>query len=527
MKKKWWTIGIFVVLLIAGILGYQYVARGQSSSSTANLQTATVQRGTLTATLSGAGTVRSGQNAVINWQTSGQVAKVNVKLGDKVQAGQELATLDPGSLPPSMIDAKQTLIDAKKALDELLNSQLQQAQALQAVQDAQKTLDELKQTAAQESAQAQLTLATSQKAVDDAQKKRNAMNYPHSTDDLVIENARTNYLLAKDDYKDALRKFDVYRSKPLTNLDRANALSNLVTAKQKMDLTFATYNWYVQMPTQNEIDQADGELAVAQTNLTKAQTDWDNLKNGPTSVAITLAEATLTDAQRKWEQVKNGPDPDAVAAAQAAVDAAQATLNQEHLVAPFAGTVTELEIKPGDVVTSSAEALRIDDMSAIYIDLQIAEVDVSNMKVGQSADLTFDALPDKKYTGDVTQVGLIGTGSQGVVNYPVTVQISNPDASVTPGMTAAVNIVVAQHDNVLIVPNQAIRVSGAQRNVVVLYEGQQITVPVTTGLTNETMSEITGNVLKEGDEVLINTTTAAAQGNQNRVIPLGGGGFFR
>jgi hypothetical protein len=90
-----------------------------------------------------------------------------------------------------------------------------------------------------------------------------------------------------------------------------------------------------------------------------------------------------------------------------------------------------------------------------------------------------------------------------------------------------VSIVVDQHDNVLIVPNQAIRVSGVQRNVVVLYEGQQITLPVTTGLTNETMSEITGNTLKEGDELLINSNTTAATGNQNRAIPLGGGGFFR
>jgi multidrug efflux pump subunit AcrA (membrane-fusion protein) len=127
---------------------------------------------------------------------------------------------------------------------------------------------------------------------------------------------------------------------------------------------------------------------------------------------------------------------------------------------------------------------------------------------------------------------MVGTSDQGVVNYPVTVQITNQDEKVKPGMTAAVSITTAQHKDVLIVPNQAIRVSGGQRTVTVLFEGQQIPVPVTVGLTNETESEVSSSQLKEGDEVVINssaagTTTGNAPGGGGSFRFFGGGGVGR
>lgn len=522
MKKYYWIAGIVLVLIVAGFFTYRALA-AQRASATAAVQTATVQRGTLTSSLSSAGTVRTGQSAVITWQTSGKVGEVTVKLGDHVTAGQVLAALDPSALSPSTINARQNLIDAKKNLDDLLNSRLQQAQALQAVSDAQAALDQLKETNAKETGQAQVDLAAAQKALDDAQKKRNALNYPHSTDQLVIQKAQTDYLLAKADYKEALQKFNLYAKKNLTNPDRVAALNALVAAKQKMDQAFAKYNWYLQMPTANDIAQADANLALAKANLAAAQSAYDNLKNGPNAAEIAVAEAKLADAQRAWERVKDGPNPDDIAAAQAAVDAAQAVLNQIQLTAPISGTITELDIASGDMVSSGTQAFRIDDFSAIFVDLEVSEIDINNLQLGQPATLTFDAIPEKQYTGVVTKIGTVGTVSQGVVNYPVTVQITNPDEAVKPGMTAAASVVIAQHQDVLMVPNQAIRVVGNQRTVTVLFEGQQIPVQVSIGLTNETMSEVTGNQLKEGDEVVLNPSTATA--NSNRFFGgVGGGG---
>ena len=99
-------------------------------------------------------------------------------------------------------------------------------------------------------------------------------------------------------------------------------------------------------------------------------------------------------------------------------------------------------------------------------------------------------------------MGTIGTSSQGVVNFPVTVQLTGADAQVKPGMSAAVSIDVAKDSNVLLVPNQAVRSLGTQHTVTVLYQGQLIPVSVTVGISNDTMTEITGGQLKEGDAVV-------------------------
>ena len=513
MKKKiMWLSAILVVVLAAGAFAYRAIASSKASTTTTT-QTATVERGSLTSTLSSSGNTRSGQTATIAWQTSGKVGDFALKVGDLVQTDQVLATLDPQSLSTDMTNAKQTLIDAKKALDDLVNSKLSQAQALQALQDAQKALDQLKQTAAQASAQAQQTLATAQAALDDAQKARDSMNYPKTYDKLVVEKAQTQYLLAKEAYKQALKDYQKVAYKKLTDPQRAQALTRLVDAGTAMNKAFANYNYYLIPYTPQAIAEADAALAVAQADVDKAQADYDSLKNGASTAAVALAEARLGDAQRAYDSVKDGPTADQVAAAQAAVDAAQIALDRAQLTAPFTGTITEVGIKTGDLVSSGKTAFRIDELSSIYVDLQISEVDLASLKVGQTATLAFDAIADKEYTGEVTAIGMVGSVSQGVVNYPVTVRITDSDENIRPGMTASVTIVVNQVDNALLVPNKAIKNSGGQRSVKVLFEGQQISVPVTVGLTGDTMSEVTGSQLKEGDTVVITGSTSSGSTN--------------
>ena len=527
MKKKGLLIsGILVVALVAGVLVYRAYASNQVSDTT-SLQTATVDRGALTSSLSSSGNTRSGQSATIAWQTSGKVGEITLQPGDLVQGDQELASLDPDTLSTVMIQAKQDLIDAQQALDDLLNSKLQQAQALQALEDAQAALDSQKQTAAEESSQAQLALAEAQEALEDTQLNRDKMNYPHSTDKLVIEKAETDYLLAKEAYKEALKEYNKVAHKNLTNPERVQALNRLVTAEQAKETAFATYNWYLQGYTAIDIAQADAELAVAKANLVSAQAEWDRLKTGSSSAVIAMAEATLADAQREWERVKDGAGAEDIAAAEAAVDAAQATLDHAQLLAPFAGTITEVDVKTGDLVDSGETAFRIDDLSSIYIDLEISEYDLASLEVGQPAILEFDAIPDKEYTGEVVEIGMIGTVSSGVVNYPVTVRITQADADILPGMTAAVTITTAEVADALLVPNKAIRTTSGQQTVTVLFEGQQITVPVTVGLTGDSLSEVISDQLREGDVVVMlgSTSTSTSTNNQGDVMFVGPDGF--
>lgn len=509
MKKKGWLIaGLLIVLLVAGGLTYRTIA-GNQSADAAEAQTASVESGSLTSELSSSGNTRSGQSTTIAWKTSGEVSEVSLKPGDLVQEDQVLAEIDPTTLPTEMIKARQDLIDAQQALDDLLNSTMQQAEALQAVEDAQQNLDNLRVITAEELSQAQLAVADAQESLVNAQKTRARMNYPHTTNELIIEKAETDYRLAKKAYKEALDNYQQVADKKLINRERAMALNSLVAAEQAMNNAFATYNWYLQDYTTNDIAQADGELAVAQANLEAAQAKYDSLKNGTSAAETALAEATLADAQRQWERAKNGPTQEDIDAAQAAIDAAQATLDQARLLAPFAGTITEVNVRTGDLVNAGDPAFRIDDLSSIYIDLSISEVDLASIKVGQPATLEFDAIADREYSGEITEIGMIGTVSQGVVNYPVTVRITDADEAIRPGMTASVTIITDRVDNALLVPNKAIRTSSGQKSVTVLFEGQQITVPITVGLVGSSMTQVISDQLREGDVVVINGTTVS------------------
>ena len=103
-----------------------------------------------------------------------------------------------------------------------------------------------------------------------------------------------------------------------------------------------------------------------------------------------------------------------------------------------------------------------------------------------------------------------------MVNYPVTISLNNPPAGVEAGMSANINVITKQASNALYVPNRAVHAVGQQKTVTVLYEGQQIQVPVTTGLTNDSYTQITSGTLKAGDQVVTSTTTTT---------PTSGAGF--
>jgi HlyD family secretion protein len=470
MKKRVWISLVVVVAVIAGAGFYYTRVQGQSSQQ-ATYQTTTVKLGSITQSVSSSGSVRSMQSAEVDWQTSGQVSKVEVQVGQQVQAGQELETLDPTSVSPAVLNAQQTLVDAKNSLQSLQASTLTTTQAQQAL------------------ANAQANYKTAQDALSALQVKTNA-------DATTIKQDQANLLLAQEQLQKMESQYGTLTKLQPTNKTKANKVLRLATAQTAVDNAQKTLDWAQGNPSANDI-------AVAQANLA-------------------VAKSQLADAQQQYDQVKNGVTPDSLAAAQAAVDAAQATINEIRLTAPISGTVTSVGNLPGDLVSAGTSGVEIDNLSSQFVDVVVSEIDINKIQVGQAVQLSFDAIPNKTYNGKVTTVGTVGTSSQGVVNFPVTVQITDADAQVKPGMSAAVNIAVATDNNVLLVPNQAVRSLGTQHTVTVLYQGQLIPVSVTVGISNDTTTEITGGQLKEGDTIVLNpsaTSTGGTPGGRG-----GGGG---
>jgi HlyD family secretion protein len=472
MKARGWIFLIVAVVVIGGAAFYYTRGQGQSNQQ-ATYQTATVTRGSITQSVSSSGSVRSMQSAQVDWQTSGQVSKVEVQVGQQVQAGQELEVLDPTSVSPSVLNGQQTLVDAENNLQSLQASTLTTTQAEQAL------------------ANAQASYKTAQDALSALQVQTNAGT-------TAIKQDQADLLLKQLQLQKMESKYGTLTRLNPTNKSKANKVLQLATAQTAVDNAQKALDWAQGNPSTNDI-------AVAQANLA-------------------VAQSQLNDAQRQYDQVKNGITSDTLAAAQAAVDAAKATVNEIRLTAPISGTVTSVGNLPGDLVSAGTAGIQIDNLSSQFVDVVVSEIDINKIQVGQAVQLSFDAIPNKTYNGKVTTVGTVGTSSQGVVNFPVTVQLTDADAQVKPGMSAAVSIDVAKDNNVLLVPNQAVRSLGTQHTVTVLYQGQQIPVQVTVGISNDTTTEITGGQLKEGDTIVLNPSATSTGGSSGGGRGGGGGG---
>ncbi len=411
-----------------------------------------LSRGNLNAVVGATGTVRSSQTAILAWRTTGSVQAVYARVGDAVTSGKPLASLARASLPQAMILAEADLVTAQRNLETLRQSSLARAQAFS-------------------------NLVNDRKALDDAQRHRNLYNYDRGTEDQVAS-ARAQYLLAQNKVDFYQSIYDHTPGDPEKDAKKAVALTNLQAAKTQRDKALENLNWFQGTPSQQDINEADA--------------------------ALYLAQAAYDDAQREWDRLKDGPDPQDVAAAEARVVAIQATLDQSALLAPFDGTITDVSAMPGDQVSPGVVAFRIDDLTPLLVDVPVSEVDINRVKVGQPVNLSFDAIPGQNYNGRVSQVGHIGATTQGNVAFTVTVELLNADENVSPGMTAAVNILVEQRQAVLLVPNRAVHTSNGQRIVYVLRDRQVESVVIELGASSDTNSEVLTGDIKENDLVILN-----------------------
>ena len=191
-------------------------------------------------------------------------------------------------------------------------------------------------------------------------------------------------------------------------------------------------------------------------------------------------------------------------AAESRIASIEATIGLAQIVAPFGGTVTEVIGMTGDQVSAGSAVFRLDDLSRLFVDVEVPEIDINRILIGQSVDLSFDAISNKTYQGRVHSVAQVGRVQNGLVNFSVVIEILNADEQVLPGMTAAVNIIISQIEDALIVPNRAIRLVDNQQVVYILKNGEPIAVNITIGSSSDSMSEVIAGDLKEGDKVILN-----------------------
>jgi HlyD family secretion protein len=452
-RKVFWIIGILAVLAVAAVIVVTRINKQNAAS--ASVQTQVLEKGDLLAIVGATGSVRANQTTTLSWQTNGRVAAVSMTVGDLVAAGQTLAELAETSLPQNVILAKAELVNAQRTLDNLVSSNANQAQA-------------------------QLNLANAQQAYNNALWNRQVSNTSRVVNQDQVDAARAAVTLAHDKVDKAEENYNRFTEYADDDPLKAGALSNLANARIALENAQKTLNYYTGSPNTQEVSISEGKIAVA--------------------------KATLEDAQREWDRLKDGPDPDDIAAAHARIASIQATIDLARITVPFDGTLTDVKNLPGDQVNAGSVAFRIDDLSRMLVDVMVPEVDINSIKVGQEVDLVFDAISNRAYTGKVVEVARVGTTSAGVVNFEVTIEILDPDEQVLPGMTAAVNIVISNLQDILLIPNRAVRLVDGKRLIYLMKNGVQTAVEVEIGASSDTMSEYISGDVKAGDVIILNPT---------------------
>jgi HlyD family secretion protein len=528
-------VAVLVILVLAALLvggglwGYRLLSSGEQATTYS--QKVAVERGTIVAAIAPTGEVYAPRQAELSFDvTKIPLTELNVTPGQQVKAGEVLARIDATSLERAVTEAEAQLTIAQSDLDEaqkpyteldLTQAQVAVSQAEVGLAEAQKTLHDLLNP----------DIATAEAAVRDAtaeleSAKNNLIVVQKS--DVVSKNVRDRefeHTWFENNYGNFLKAYE----RGEETKDRLDLEWNaLMTAKENLDSARAAAAKALN-DAENRVAQAEDALQEAQEDLAALQVGPDSLDLDKDKTQVAQADYTLQKAQADLAEIQAGPDPKDVEVAQAKVVAAQADLEEAQaaleaatMVAPFDGTVINVGAEVGDLISSSIVVVTLADLSNLEVKALVDETDISQVEIGQEAEITFDALPGKRFSGRVLSVPLQGTLSQNIVTYEVPVSLEGTEGvTLKPGMTANLKITVGKKENVLLVPAMAVQYEEGLATVLV--QDSPAASPAATnvevGLSDGTYTEIVRG-LNEGDLVVITFTPTEEGGFSS------GGGFI-
>lgn len=494
--------------------------------------TTTVNRGNITATVSGSGSISAASTVDLAFQTSGIIADILVNEGDSVTKGQALAVLDTRDLQLQVGSAQAALDSANARLaqvtqgntrpTELASAQAQLASAQAQLVSANQRLAALRNPSPSAISSAELKVMQAQTSLQttrdnsSATKTKAEIDLAKASESLIqaqskYANARDNWQWVQDYGTDPSTGRKIGDSAINTYRDTFVAAESAVrTAEQTVVQAQITLN--------NAREAEIANVAQAEQALKDAQIQLDALRN-PTASDIAAAVATVeqnqasvASAQASLDKIIIPGTESDVAIQQAAVTQAEQSLAQAQLkldnatlVAPFAGVISAVNIVIGQ--TTSGTAIQLIDRDPLRIDLSLSENDIVQVTVGDPVEITVDAIRDWKQTGTITAIAPVADTTSGVVAYSARIDFSDSDPRLLVGMTANLTIVTDQRENVLLVPNSALLPKGTDRVVQIIgADGQPQEVDVTIGISDGIVSEVLSG-LEEGQTIVATPTS--------------------
>jgi multidrug efflux pump subunit AcrA (membrane-fusion protein) len=582
--KHLFISSIAVVVIIGG--GWFAYAKATAPSTAPSYVLGTVSTSTIVASVSESGQVSTTNSIDIKPQVSGTITWVGVKAGQTVRAGQALASIDNTTALQAIADAKRTLAADK------LSYQQSTAQAPINYQNDQQALATAQDNLANDYNTAYNDLSNTYLDLPSVMTQANDILYGYDFDthkgqwnmdfllnlfpaatvpDLATlqsfhDAAKNNYATANTAYTAAVGVYKTTtRASDGATVDAllGQSISMTTAAAQALQ---SGLNFYgnasdlSQTYTNSKLPASFPTVQSAtRTSLSTVNSDLSTLLNDKKTLdsakqAIIAAQQAIT-----LDQVgnPNGDNPISLQISQNSIQKEEEDLaNQEAdlakytIVAPFAGTLSAVSAQPGDSAGSAAVATIVSHSQIAQ--LSVNEVDAAKLKLGDKATLTFDAIDGLTLTGTVAEMDPVGTVSQGVVSYTVQISFDTQDPRIKPGMTVNADIQTAIAQDVLAVPQAAVKTVNGSNFVQVFnppIPQAQIDaagsagvtssvaptlVPVTTGISDDTTIEITSGLVA-GQQIVVGTrsgttkpaasaTTGASRGGN---AGFGGGGAIR
>lgn len=551
------VVAVVVIGAIAAIVSFISKRNQMKENMDAafTVETATIERQTLTNSISATGTVASAETKTVNTSLKDlEVVAVYVKEGDYVEEGTIICEFDSSDYEEAL---------AKSQHNQAINEQIEALEgdyiddyndSLDAAFDPLEEASTSKDEAQEEYAEAEDDLDDAEDDLDNAKAKYNRAksNYEAIADELnATPNALKTYEETYDNQLNDLANLQVdlsnikekYNKNEATEEDVKQAESAVENKQLQVSAAKAAYN--TAATRYNELLEIKSAYESAQSEYNSAKSSVDAAEK-----ALEQAKTSLEQAEDKldsaWESYDTSVEKADKQYAKAVLEDQLISETQEEktieeyteliedcvVVASMSGVITSLNVTEGNVF-AGGDVYTIQDNEHFIVSSSVDEYDISSIEKGMSAYIKTDATGDVEMTGEVTYVAIApsGNGAMGAVSnsasYTIEVTIDEADENLRAGMTAKISIALEESEDALTVPYDAVTTApDGTSTVTVDVDGEQKTIAVETGIETDYYTEVISDELSEGMTVYLSTPmvmSGTGDSEEEMNVP---GGFF-
>jgi len=540
------VISFIIILCLAGGIYWTYNSLTNTSGVTKYVLAAAT-KGTIVSSVSGTGQTVALNELDIKPKTLGDLTYVGVSNGQTIEKGQLIARIDPTDARLTVANAQKALDQANVDLEKMKGAETNLGKLRGVTEKAQDTLDATYENGFNTVTNAFLNLPTVMTGLQNILYGNSYNSYQQNLDyyagsasgyDLSVftykNSAESSYQLARTAYDKSYANFKI-TSRTSSKAQVESIISDTYDAigeiSQSVKDTINLIQFYQDELTKHSVTPS----STSNTHLSSLST-YVNTTNTYLGSLLSIKTNIETDKENLIQTGYDISDQESlVADKKVALEDANKNLSYCYMYAPFSGVISVVNVKVGDSVSTGTALAKIVTKD-VASSISLNEVDAAKIALDQKVIITFDAIDDLSIAGKVSGIDTLGTVSQGVVSYNAEINFDTQDSRIKPGMSVSVNIITDTKQNVLLVPNGAIKTKGGLTYVLVLNQKQDLTSvsasqgfvsntaptqkTVEIGIADDTNTEITSG-LSEGDQIVsrtisgTKTTTASTSQGTN------------